>query len=107
MFNKDVLALLKDDVGEDVLAHLFLLFREELEAQHKQLERYPFDVNREGVRDILHILKNTSRLYGVNALNEVADALYQHDVIDPTDIERLCCIISDTIAAIPISQEAE
>lgn len=102
MFNRDVLELLKNDVGEDVLAHLLNLFRKELDTQQNQLAMYPFQTSHKEVRGLLHILKNTSKLYGVISLSKVAKELYQCDVIEPTDIVRLRSIILDTIEAIPI-----
>lgn len=107
MFNRDVLELLKNDVGVDVLAHLLNLFREELEAQQNQLAKYPSQTSPKEVRDLLHILKNTSKLYGVTTLSKVAEELYQYDVIEPTDVVALRRIILDTVAALPTYQEVE
>lgn len=105
MFDKVVLSTLEEDVGSDVLDHLFLLLKKELEAQYTELKQFPLEIESDRVRDVLHVIKNTSGLYGVKSLNLFAEDLYQQEVIKPSDVDNLCKIIRDTLSAVPISQE--
>lgn len=107
VFSRDVLTLLREDVGDEVLEHLLTLYRDELTEQHATLTTYPDRLDSKGVRDILHILKNTSQLYGVTSLQIFTSDLYQKNLIEPADIEALKKNIRDTLAAFPSNQELE
>lgn len=106
MFNTEVLVSLGDDVGEDVLEHLLVLFEAELRHQSSQLYSNSDPLMVDEILEILHILKNTSRLYGVEMLQERVDVLYERAQFTKEDIAELRNIIDKTVAHVPLIKES-
>ncbi|NDW20505.1 hypothetical protein [Alteromonas hispanica] len=106
MFNTEVLVSLGGDVGEDVLEHLLVLFEAELRQQSSQLYSNSDPLMVDEILEILHILKNTSRLYGVEMLQERVDVLYERAQFTQEDIAELRSIIDKTVAHVPLIKES-
>ncbi|WP_213609469.1 hypothetical protein [Pseudoalteromonas sp.] len=96
MINHTKLHKLRNDVGEDIINELIKHFINEVSQQLIQLQSYTVDIdyNQKQINDVLHILKNTTSLYGADSLFYITNANYEKGVVSEAELLEICKEIS-------------
>lgn len=104
MINHTKLHKLKGDVGEEVIYDLIKHFIDEVTQQQIQLQSYAvnIDYNQKQINDVLHILKNTTSLYGADSLFHITNANYEKGVVSKAELLEICKEISCSLESFEI-----
>lgn len=92
---------LKSEVGEGIINELIKHFIDELTRQQEQLHCYAADIdnNQKQINDVLHILKNTTNMYGADSLFHMANDNYEKGEVSKVALLEICSEITCSVTS--------
>ncbi len=86
-------------MGEGIINELIKHFIDELSQQQAQLHCYAVDIdhNQKQINDVLHILKNTTNMYGADSLFHIANDNYEKGEVSKVTLLEICSQITCSI----------
>ncbi|GGW61768.1 hypothetical protein [Alishewanella tabrizica] len=83
LLDQTVTQAIVDDLGDDVTHQLLHLFIQELQQLLHKINIATVEQDNAVITDALHILKNSTALYGASKLAFMANALYEARLLTP------------------------